>query len=94
VAVHRALRRLQGSKAPLGPSLCGSSSNTFPLIRPVTIGLLLFAAVVTIPTEWNYPPYKQTNFASNATAFEHSPPGTTAEFALNPTGWSMTLIRR
>jgi hypothetical protein len=65
-----------------------------PLIRPVTIGLLLFAAVVTIPTEWSYPAYKRTNFASKATTFEHSPPGTTTEFALNPNGWSMTLIRR
>jgi hypothetical protein len=78
--------------ATLAWAACAAARG--PLVRPVTIGLLLFAAFVTIPTEWSYPAYKWTNFASKATAFEHSPPGTTTVFALNPTRWSMTLIRR
>jgi hypothetical protein len=56
--------------------------------------VLLYMCAITIPSEWEYPPFGHTDFAQRAAQFEHAPPGTVMTFQLEPVGWLMTLKRR
>jgi hypothetical protein len=55
--------------------------------------LLLYMCLVTIPQDWTYTPFEQTDFAQQAQMFEHVRPGAQMTFPLEPTGWSMVLVK-
>jgi hypothetical protein len=63
-------------------------------IRRAAIALLLFSALVIIPTEWVYPADEQRSFASQVSSFEHRRPGARVLFSISPWPWTMTLVRR
>ena len=56
--------------------------------------LLLYICLVTITQDWTCTPFKQTDFSKRAQMFQHARPGVHMTFPLEPTGWSMTLVKR
>jgi hypothetical protein len=59
----------------------------------VLASVLLYMCVVTIPREWSYPPFRETGFVRQASRFEHVPPGAQMIFPVEPSGWTMTLVK-
>ncbi len=49
--------------------------------------------IMGIILDWRYPAFKDLNFKEHAYRFESAPIGTRAMIPINPSGWSITLIR-
>lgn len=62
-------------------------------LRGLALSMLLIACVVGIPSDWHYPAYEDMGFQSQAKRFEQLPSGTVEEFAINPRGWYMDLVK-
>jgi hypothetical protein len=43
--------------------------------------------------DWRHPAFKDLDFAASARRFENAPPGTLTDFAENPDGWKMELVK-
>lgn len=53
----------------------------------------LAVMVLGIVLDWRYPAFKDLNFREHASRFESSHRGTQASIPLNPSGWSIILIK-
>lgn len=62
--------------------------------RVLLVGVLAYMCLVTIPREWAYTPFRQTDYTRQAALFEHARPGRHMRFELEPRGWSMVLVKR
>lgn len=56
--------------------------------------LIATTLLIATPLDWIYPPFHDYQFQRQAVLFERSPPGTAMRFQLNPSPWSMVLVRR
>jgi hypothetical protein len=57
--------------------------------------ILLCMCTFAIPREWSYPPFGETEFAQQASLFEHDQPvGTRVTFPVEPREWAMRLVKR
>jgi hypothetical protein len=70
---------------------CGYNRHTGWIIPLAAV--FLYMCVIAIPNDWEYAPFGKTNFAHQASQFEHAPVGTRMTIPIEPPGWSMTLLK-
>jgi hypothetical protein len=74
-------------------SLAQCSLSRRPWLRFASAYLLCLMCIGIIH-DWRHPAFKDLDFAESAKRFENASPGTVTDFAENPGGWKMQLIKR
>lgn len=56
--------------------------------------LVAGACAIGIPSDWRHPAFVDYGYQTNVERFQQVPQGTRYDFALNPKGWHMVLVKR
>jgi hypothetical protein len=70
-------------------SLRKASSRLSKLLATAAFAIMIMGIIL----DWRYPPLRDLDFKEHAHRFESAPAGTLVTIPINPSGWSITLIK-
>jgi hypothetical protein len=70
-------------------SLRRSSSRISKAFAALAFAIMIIGIIL----DWGHPAFKDLNFEEHAYRFESAPIGTQTTIPINPSGWSITLLK-